>query len=162
MPFLQGPKCIFAPYLYNPQPNLTVLIESSFVSSSDPLLLELLRCSLSAIDGSRDPLCSGSSYIRCSSSFLLDAPLSTSAPVLRAQVCRCLTSLRKTSDVWIKTVLLKVHSICTSLAIVTRLYAAIATFWWWTPSRWVIWQVETRVPFVTSVVRITCFVAKCA
>ena len=82
MPFLQGPKCIFAPSVYNAQPKLTVLIESSFVSSSIPLLLELLQCSLSAIDGSRDPLCSGSSYIRCSSSFLLDAPLSTSALIL--------------------------------------------------------------------------------
>jgi hypothetical protein len=82
MPFFQRPKYISAPSAYNPQPKLTVLIESPFVSSSDPLLLELLQCSLSAIDGLREPLCSCSSSIRCSSSFLLDPPVSTSAPVL--------------------------------------------------------------------------------
>ena len=58
---------------------LTVLVESSFVSSSEPLVSELLRCSLSPIDGSRDPLCS-------SPSFLLDVPVSSSPPVLLKSV----------------------------------------------------------------------------
>ena len=66
MPFLHKPKSLFIPSAYNLQPKLIVLIESSFVYSYDPLLLELLRCSLFATDGSRDPLCSCSSYIGCS------------------------------------------------------------------------------------------------
>ena len=82
MPFLQKPKCVSTPNAYTQQPKLTLLIESSFVSSSDPLLLELLLCSLSAIDGSRDTLCSRSSSISCSSTFLCDALVSTSPHVL--------------------------------------------------------------------------------
>jgi hypothetical protein len=43
-----------------------------------------------------------------------------------------------------------------------RLCAAIATFWWWTPSKRVVWRAKTCVPFVIAAIRIACFVAKCA
>ena len=59
-----------------------MLIEFSFASSFDPLLLELIRCLLSAINGLRDPLSSRSSTINYSATFMFDAPISTSSPVL--------------------------------------------------------------------------------
>jgi hypothetical protein len=78
MPFLQKSKYVSAPIAYYLWSKQTVQIEYSFFSSSDPLLLRLLRCSLSVIDGLCDPLCSRSSSIGCSSMFLFDAHVSTS------------------------------------------------------------------------------------
>lgn len=50
---------------YNFNEKLTVLIDFSLVSSRDPLWLELMWCSLFAIDGVCEPLSSRSSFVGC-------------------------------------------------------------------------------------------------
>lgn len=65
MSYSHKPKTWSTPCACNFNNKVTVLIDFAFVSSWDPLWLELMRCLLYAIYGVREPLSSRSSSIGC-------------------------------------------------------------------------------------------------